>query len=73
MASLKDIKYSIKLVETGGISVKKIILTFPMNGSPAMSSVRLDSDLLLRSATENPTAICDVVKQHCVFSLQFSI
>ena len=44
-----------------------------MNGSLAMSSICLDSDSILRSATENPTAICDVVKQHYVFSLQYSI
>lgn len=44
-----------------------------MNGSTSMSSMCLDSDLILRSATENPKAICDVVKQHCVFSQQYSI
>ena len=44
-----------------------------MNGSLAMSSMCLDSNLILRSATENPTAICDIVKQHCAFSLRDSI
>ena len=44
-----------------------------MNGSTPMSSMCLDSDLMLRSATENPKAICDVVKQNCVFSQQYSI
>ena len=44
-----------------------------MNGSLAMSSIRLESDLILRSGTENPVAICDFVKQHCVFSLQYSV
>ena len=50
-----------------------IILTFRMNGSPAMSIICLDSDLILGSAIENPTSSCDVVKQHCDFSLQYSI
>ena len=44
-----------------------------MNGSPAMSSMCLASDLILRIAIENPTTICDVIKQHCLFSLQYSI
>ena len=38
-----------------------------------MSSIFLDSDLILRSATENPTAISSIVKQDCAFSLQYSI
>ena len=40
-----------------------------MNGLLPISSICLDSDLILRRATENPTVTCDV-KQHCVFSLQ---
>ena len=50
------------------VSVKRIILTFRMNGSPAMSIICLESDLILRTATKNPTTICDVVKQHCGWS-----
>ena len=41
--------------------------------SPAISSMCLNNELILRSATENPTAICDVFKQYCVFSLQYFI
>ena len=37
------------------------------------SSICLDGDLILKSVTENPKTICKVVKQHCVFSLQYSI
>ena len=44
-----------------------------MNGSLAVSSTYLESDLVLRSATGNPTAVCDVVKQHCIFCLQYYI
>ena len=32
-----------------------------MNGALAVSGICLDSGLILRSATENPTEICDVV------------
>ena len=32
-----------------------------------------ESDLLLRSAVENPKTVCDVVKQNIVFILQYSI
>ena len=53
--------------------MKRIILKFQKNGLPAMSSLYLDSDPILKRATENPTAICDVVKQHCVISLQYFI
>ena len=44
-----------------------------MNGSPTMSSICSDSDLILKSATEDPTVFYDIVKQHCLFSLQYSI
>ena len=44
-----------------------------MNGSLAVSSTYLESDLVLRSATGNPTVVCDVVKQHCIFCLQYYI
>ena len=54
------------------VSAKRIVLTFLMNGLPALSSICSDSDLILKIATENPTAIGDI-KQHCVFSLQHSI
>ena len=37
-----------------------------MNGALAMLGICLDSDLILRSATENSTEICDVVKQHSI-------
>ena len=42
-----------------------------MNESPAMSSMCLDSNLILRSASKNPAGICDVVRQYCVFSVQY--
>ena len=41
-----------------------------MNQSLAVSSIYLDYGLIFRTSTINPTAIYDVVKQCCVFSLQ---
>ena len=50
-----------------------MILTFRMNESLAMLRICVNSDHILRSAIESPTAICHVVRQHCVFSQQYSI
>ena len=44
-----------------------------MNESLAMLRIYVNSDHIFRSAIESPTAVCHVVRQHCVFSLQYSV